>query len=279
MDNVCVVDDGTLLEEEKNLSLEDRDAIVVDELKNLGFIRNNRLVKEADVPLHKEIKLEFEDGIFKVVSLPEHTTSIFLVNTDDKPDIFLEGPALLKTIYPNREVVEIKNPRESYPYDLNELAENAKKMGLAGKGEIIYTNTISSPSHFRTIKGSLIDVILLKDGNIRIDLINLLCKTLSFSPSKSFENALDICVDSPPIIGDIFLTGIKNGLVINHPILAQALKLQAEIGPLDRNKGTFVAHASFFYSPEEYGERFVDISKAQNISSIKQNIELLSMGR
>ncbi len=272
-----VVEGRALTEQEKALTLEERDAIIVDEIKGLGFISNRRLAKDTDVPHHQDIEFEFNNGSIKFLDLPKKADSLyFMTKTKDRPDIYTEDPSLMLSLYPDREVIKIDTPKTGCEYDLDRLSHTPGVMGFSGRGRICYTNTISSPKRFRAIRGSIIDIVLLRDGYIRIDLINTSCETLSFLPSKHFENALDIHLDSDPKFGGIFLTGVKNGLVIYHPVLAQALKLQSEIGVIDRNEGLFYAHTPFFYCPEEFGECFVDMMRTQGRSSIKDNIELLS---
>ena len=151
MINESVVVNEAFREAEKNLSMEERDAVVVKELEALGFIRNGRLAKGSEVPAHKEIELEFKNGIVKFISLPEKTTSLFLMSTKGMPEIFEEEPKIFRALYPDREVIEIKNPQVSQTYDISKHCKTTGAIGFSGAGRAVYTNTISSPMHYKEI--------------------------------------------------------------------------------------------------------------------------------
>ncbi len=267
--------DASLTGKKAVLSLAEKDREILEEIKNNGFIRESRLVGAEDVPKHRSIEAEIEKGVLKFIRLPESSGPLYLMGSKDRLDFFTEDPGDLKLIYPTHEFAEIAEPRIGAKYDLHMLIKDSA-WSIPGKKRAIYTNTLSAPYHFKEIRCSLIDVILLKEGNLRIDLINLECESLSFVSSEQFSNSMDIELDGYPKIGDIFLTEVKNGLVIHHPVLWQALKMQAELGIVDRYNGRFYAHVSYLYAPDEFGERFVDANKVQNKSSMQVNIERFS---
>lgn len=260
-------------------SLEEMDRHIVEEIENLSFIREHRLVGADEAPKHRSIEIELCNGVLKFVKLPEPSGLLWLMASKDSLDFFTENPEDLKLIYPKHEFVEIPNPKIGAEYDLYGLLKDPVKSSVLGKKRMVFTNTLSSPNHFKEIKSSLIDIVLLNGGNLRIDLINLECKTLSFVYSEQFENALDIEVDKSPKSGDIFVKDVANGDIITHNALCQALKMQAEIGIVDRYEGRFYAHVTYIHCPEEFGfgeKRYVDYNKVQDISSMRRNIELLS---
>lgn len=257
-----------------NRTLEEKDKAVIEEIRYYGFIKNEHLVEDKEVPRHESIEYEYKDGTVMFSHLPEKTELLCIVPTKERPLIFTEFPSEYKLIYP--EILELKDIAENVAYDLNKMTGNPESLGLSGMGKVVCANSICTPNRFREIKGSFIDVILLKNGNIRVDLINLSCETITFVGSSDYDG-LDILLDDEyPKLGGIFLTGIRNGLRIHHPALAQALKHMAEISIIDRNEGRFYGHVMFFYCPEEYGERFVGLSRAQGESTIKRNIEMLT---
>ncbi len=268
---------STLPEDERFLTIEERDKRIRDEITSYGFVRDCRLADRYCVPQRECIEYSICRGGVVFHQIPKRIKSLYLFVNEDKCDIFSCRVPGIDMLYPGRQFITINNPAENVHYDLRSMTKDPSFGGIKGKERVYCANSIISPDHFVAVRASIIDVIVFSSGFLRIDLINMACESVSFAASKFFDQCLDVRVDSGVRPGEVFFSGVHSGMVVHHPVLALALKNQAEIGVLDRNNGTLYARAAFLYLPDEYGNRFVDINKIQGESSHKRNLELFSV--
>ncbi len=269
-----VVTNGALTETEKSLSLEERDKTVIDEIENMGFIRDYRLIDRQNIPKREGIRFKYTNGAIEFTELPGACSILIFVFSDNDLRIFDTDNLDLALAYPDSHIITINKPKEGVYYDLFALSDGHLKNHLINGETYYFSNMIATPHYYGMIDFSMIDITLLKDGYVAIDLINTHCHSISFSKSQFFENALDLRINADPQEGDIYLTGIKDKLVIYHPILRMALMNQASIGILDRINGSFYAHVTFYYFKDAFNNCFVDILKVRNESCLKKNLNL-----
>lgn len=195
---------------------------------------------------------------------------------NEKIEAFAENVPGIEVVLQEHSRFRIPLPEIGVKYDTHCLAGEPTRDLLQGRGQISLINTISTPSCFKRINGSGISIVLLRGGYRRIDLIGMICESLCFQPSLIFDNALDIQVDSAIRDGCVFIENVKSGMIIYHPVLAQALKYQAAIGPLDLDEGIYYAACQFYYDPDAGERLFIDASKANGMSILKLNSDFFS---
>ena len=269
--------EGALTEEEHELTLNERYKIIIDELMNMGFIRDYRLLDRRDIPQRDgDIRFSYKDGVVNFSELPRLCDKLIIaISLEDITILDKELPGIdMRYAFPDQEIIEIPHPFTGVDYNLKELAIDPSRIGLEGSGECYFCDTIVTPHYYRKLAGSVIDLILLRDGYVYIDMYNVKgCRSIAFTESEFYENALDIRVNTEPKPGELYLSNIKKGTTIYHPILKRALSSQAFLGIIDRNKGIYYAHVTYYYFAGPFGASFVDIAKARQESSLLKNLE------
>ncbi len=275
MDQKMIVG-STLTAEGKELSIEDRNEICREEIMNIGFLRNYRLADATSIPTHQSIALRYNEGQIYFEKMPEEISNLYILIKQNHVDIFSRYFEGLDKIFPDREIIRIASPKIDHAYDLGLLSGRKAAGYLKGSGVLYFENTISGPDHYLKTDASGINVIILKDGYIRIDLVKLICESISFRLSDVYENAFDVFVDEEPRPGDSYITNVENGMIIYSPTLTSALKHQATLGPIDMNKGIYYASCAFRIVPGMKTGQLIDVEKYHDQSSIAYNLELLA---
>ncbi len=273
-----IVSTGALTEEEKSLTIEERDKILIDEMKSLGFLRDFRLLDKKDIPYRGDIRFEFDNGTIKFTELPNDCDILIFAISEEKVTILDNEwtDTDLKFGFPGRDFIRIPHPTIGTVYDLKALANDPSKVGFSGKGKRFYCDTIPTRHFYEKFDVSAINVMLLRDGYVYIEFFNMDCNSISFKFSEFYQNCLDVAVNTEPQLGELCLPRLENRTTIYHPILWLALSSQASIGVIDRNEGIFYAHSMFYFVPEAFGKNFVDINKAYNTSVHEDNLRRLT---
>ena len=135
--------------------------------------------------------------------------------------------------------------------------------------ELFFGNDVDAPDRLRLYEGSSINVLVLKNGNIRIDAYNINCEMLIFQASRHYENAIDILVDASVQPGETaFQMAGKKSIQVQHPILAELLKHQSFIKTLDADHGVFYGESNYGYVAGIKGNNtMVNLHRVNNISN------------
>jgi hypothetical protein len=272
-----------LMDSEKNFSLEQRNEIFLDELETFGFLRNCRLAEADSLPIHDYIEIKYEHNDFCLSHLPNNTNKLhLLISNNDILNIYTNDDVftLPDRVYSGREIITIDNPQTGTLYHLGELCSAPTDM-MTGEGTLCFVNTLTMPHRFVYQKYSTIDIILCKDGYLKLNLNNCEFKGNNIIIRKSifFEQAFDIILGvDEPVDGDFIIQDVKDGMVIYNPILASALTQQAVIEALDVVNSVFVGKVSYFYDPDNYEPfYFVDYVKSEGVSTCSYNKDIFSI--
>lgn len=137
--------------------------------------------------------------------------------------------------------------------------------------QINFYNSPMEQTYYRMESGSFIDLILLKDGWVRVEMKNMDCEKVMVRNSDTLEQALDIVVDDLVHKGDFVIDQIEDGKVIYAPVLAAALQRQAVPVVVDMNTGLFYSYIRFGLvdGGAEAGNVFVDLNRYNGISNVE----------
>lgn len=262
----------------EELQIEECNRLCQEELRIFGFIRDFRLADAYDVPKHQAICFRYNDGKIVFEKLPVEVKELYFLIKQGKVDIFTQKIEGLELLFDDRKLIKLEAPKLNCSYDLNSDSGTESSDFFRGSGILYFENTISGPEHFIQVDSSGINVIILNDGYIRVDLVRFACESISFRMSDKYENTLDVFSDDEEKPGDIYVTNVRNGMIIKNPVLASALKHQATIGPLDMKKGLYYAVCTFRIVPGAKTSQLIDTMKYLDESSYVYNMNLFANG-
>ncbi len=265
---------SSLAKDEQNLSLEQRNKIYAEEMRKYGFLGEARLAYASEVPQHESIELSYNNGTVNIDSLPPGCGELLFVIGRSRFDAFSEDIEGIEAIFADHQIITLERPEEGISYDFGSLAGGKEIPHLKGEGSLYLGNSISGPGHFRAIAGSIVEVVIMQGGYIRIDLANLECASLSFRLSRSYDNAFDVIVDTDIRAGDVYISNVRNGMILYNPALASALRHQAVLERIDVDKGRFCAVCEFCDPVETPIDHFVDANRYNGLSSQSINREM-----
>ena len=261
---------------DQELSFEQRNIIYAKEVREYGFLREDRLADASKVPKHESIQLSYNNGTVQIDSLPSGCKELCFVIGGNRFDALTINFEDIDTIFPDHQVIRLERPEKNKAYDLCSIAGVKEIQRLKGMGSVYLTNDITGYGHFRVIEGSFVTAVLLKSGYIRVDLKNLVCESLCFRMSKLYDNAFDVIVDTDIRAGDVYLSHVYDGIVIYNPALASALRHQAILMRIDTDKGLFCGVCEFCDPVETSIDHFIDANRYNGWSSHVQNRKMFS---
>lgn len=259
-----------LKKQEKNITLEELDEHVREEVEEIGFSRHARLAEE--LPGMQTVKLQVTEHGVKILErfLRKDNEGLYvLTNSAGKMVIYTERKDTFGIVYPDYTVTYIEHPEVGKEY---QLPEDFMKQHEPGE-ELFFGNDVDAPDRLRLYEGSVINVLVMKNGYVRIDLYNLSCEVLVFQASRHFENAIDILVDASISPGALaFRMAGQKSIQVHHPILAELLKHQSFIKTLDAGHGLFYGESNYGYVEGIKGSNtMVNLHRVNNISNITEN--------
>ena len=259
-----------LRKSERHISLQELDENVKEEVEEIGFPRNARLAEQ--LPGMQTVKLQVTEHGVKILErfLRKDNRGLYaLTNSDGKMVIYTERKDSFGIVYPDYEVTYIEHPEVGVEYA---LPEDFMKQHEPGE-EMFFGNDVDAPDRLRLYEGSVINVLVMKNGNIRIDAYNLNCNMLVFQVSRHFENTIDILVDASVQPGEMaFRMAGQKSIQVHHPILAELLKHQSFVKTLDVERGLFYGESNSGYVAGIKGNNtMVNLHRVNNISNITAN--------
>jgi hypothetical protein len=232
------------------------------------------------LPIHDYVEIKYEHNDFCLSHLPNNTNKLhLLISNNDILNIYTNDDifTLPDRVYSGREIITIDNPQTGTLYHLGELCSAPTDM-MTGEGTLYFVNTLTMPHRYVYQRFSTIDILICRDGYLKINLNN--CEftgnPIIIRKSTFFENAFDIVLGvEEPADGDILIQDVKDGMVIYNPILASALTQQAVIEALDVVNSVFIGKVSYFYDPDDYEPfYFVDYIKSEGISALSYSKDI-----
>ena len=255
------------------LTLEERNIECANEWKTFGTIRNARFISVEELPETKCITCSVSADTIILDSIPDNCEQVWILAKDEKHiDLYTEEPAAMDLIYPDYKRMVIQNVSVHTEYSAKCAEEKfVVEMLMTQSSWINFYNSPSEQAHYRMESGSFIDLILMKDGWIRVEMKNMDCEKLMIRNSDTLEQALDIVVDDLVHRGDFVIDQIEDGKVIYAPVLAAALQRQAVPVVVDMNRGLFYSYIRFGLVDDgsEAGNVFVDLNRYNGISNVE----------
>ena len=255
------------------LTLEERNIECANEWKTFGTIRNARFISVEELPETKCITCSVSADTIIFDSIPDNCEQVWILAKDEKHiDLYTEEPAAMDLIYPDYKKMVIQNVSVHTEYSAKCAEEKSVvEMLMTQSTWINFYNSSSEQAHYRMESGSFIDLILLKDGWIRVEMKNMDCEKVMVRNSDTLEQALDIVVDDLVHRGDFVIDQIEDGKVIYAPVLAAALQRQAVLVVVDMNRGLFYSYIRFGLVDDgaEAGNVFVDLNRYNGISNVE----------
>lgn len=255
------------------LTLEERNIECANEWKTFGTIRNARFISVEELPETKCITCSVSAGTIIFDSIPDNCEQVWILAKDEKHiDFYTEEPAAMDLIYPDYKKMVIQNLSVHIDYPLKSAEEMLIAEVIMSQGtQINFYNSPMEQTHYRMEYGSFIDLILLKDGWIRVEMKNMDCEKVMVRNSDTLEQTLDIVVDDLVHKGDFVIDQIEDGKVIYAPVLAAALQRQAVPIVVDMNRGLFYSYIRFGLvdGGAEAGNVFVDLNRYNGISNVE----------
>ncbi|WP_455946567.1 hypothetical protein [Eubacterium ramulus] len=255
------------------LTLEERNIECANEWKTFGTIRNARFISVEELSETKSITCSVSADTIILDSIPDNCEQVWILAKDEKHiDLYTEEPAAMDLIYPDYKKMVIQNVSVHTEYSVKSAEEKfVVEMLMTQSTWINFYDSPSEQAHYRMESGSFIDLILLKDGWIRVEMKNMDCEKLMVRDSNTLEQALDIVVDDLVHRGDFVIDQIEDGKVIYAPVLAAALQRQAVPVVVDMNRGLFYSYIRFGLVDDgaEAGNVFVDLNRYNGISNME----------
>lgn len=112
----------------------------------------------------------------------------------------------VEELYPDYKKMVIQNFSVHIDYPLKSAEEMLIAEVIMSQGtQINFYNSPMEQTHYRMESGSFIDLILLKDGCVRVEMKNMDCEKVMVRNSDTLEQALDIVVDDLVHKGDFVI--------------------------------------------------------------------------
>ena len=258
---------------ETNQTLEERNVECADEMKALGTLRNARFVSKDEFPKISCMSCTVTADSITFHGLPEQCSEVCIYAKDeDYIDLYTEKPAVCELVYSEYDQIVLKNISSDIEYRLNTEKEKRIASILRTHGtELMFYNDALDLSHYNLVCGSGINVLLLKDGWIRIVTKNMKFGSLLFRNSETFEQTIDVVVDDSARPGDYVIQNMNEiSTEIYAPVLSAALMRQAIPLVFDMNRGLFYFFIRFTLSENVSvaGNVFVDFNRYKSVSNI-----------
>ncbi len=239
---------------EERLSYEGIRMLFREETESMGYLKDQRLTKPADLPPAEAVELVCKEGKIRFIKLPEHFPDTCYVMFGKIVSIHMNEPVVPKLLNTGRQVLRVDGPMKGKEYGPGDM--DTVKIPTKEGFHKLYRHPCYE--HFVECPGSMIEVFLIRGGLIRFNLYNVApIGEAIFRRSKVFENAFDLLIGGSDVIpaqGDYTLENISDGALICDPVLHAALMRQACIYLVGGEMNQICAYkVTFSYLGEERG--------------------------